>query len=116
MLVSCYRDSVQPILPQRDEDAAGRADALKAVRAELEYAWDRPTGIAMAKSLPKRLGFPGGVIAQVAKATAELFANSPGVSTEGRLPSDRGRRCEHDRILHIVVLVDWVAANREGFG
>lgn len=68
-----------PVLPQRDDDPSGRADALTRARGELEYAWDRPEGIAMAKSLPSRLGFPLGVIAQVAKVEAELLANRAAV-------------------------------------
>lgn len=72
---TCYRPRVLPVLPQRDEDPRGRADGLARARDELQYAWDRPAGIAMARSIPKRLGFPLGVIAQVAKAEAELLAN-----------------------------------------
>lgn len=70
-----YGRDVLPLLPQRDDDPRGRAEALARVRDELEYAYDRPAGIAMARSLPKRLGFPLGVIAQVAKAEGELALN-----------------------------------------
>lgn len=64
-----------PALPQHDPDPDGRADGLARARDELAYAWDRPVGVAMARSLPRRLGFPLGVVAQVAQAQAALLAN-----------------------------------------
>lgn len=67
-----------PTLPSNDPDPSGRADALAVARSELVYAYDRPRDVAMAASVPKRLGFPLGVIAQVAGAEARLTANSAG--------------------------------------
>ena len=69
------RGAVIPTLPHLDPDPEGRASGLAAVRAELEYAFDRPAGIAMARSVPSRLGFPLAVLAQVAEAEAVLLAN-----------------------------------------
>lgn len=68
-----------PTLPGADDDRSGREDGLARVREELVYAWDRPAGIAMASAVPSRLGFPLGVLAEVAKAEALLLANRTAV-------------------------------------
>jgi arachidonate 15-lipoxygenase len=80
-----------PTLASDDVDPAGRADALAKARSELAYAYDRPSGVAMASAVPKRLGFPLGVLAQVAGAEAALFANRAAVRLRQGLhatPSD----------------------------
>lgn len=68
-----------PTIPRADGDPAGRKAQLEQARAELAYAYDRPAGIAMAREVPRRLGFPAGVIARVAAAEAELVANRAAV-------------------------------------
>jgi arachidonate 15-lipoxygenase len=68
-----------PTLPQDDPNPSARAAQLASARDELPYAWDRPSGVAMAASVPKRLGYPLGVIAQVAAAEAHLAANKAAV-------------------------------------
>ncbi len=66
---------VLPTIPRADADPAGRTAQLERARAELAYAYDRPTGVAMAREVPSRFGFPAGVVARVAAAEAELLAN-----------------------------------------
>ena len=65
-----------PCLPSLDSDPSGRTQALAASQSDLVYVWDRPLGVAMAQSLPKRLHYSAGVVAQVAAATVALKANS----------------------------------------
>ena len=80
-----------PTLPRLDPDPTQRASELEAVRSELTYAWDRPAGVAMAASVPRRLGLPLGVLTRVAAAEAAILANRAAVRLrEGLLhpPSD----------------------------
>lgn len=81
---------MNPVLARYDDDPQGRSEKLARVRDELSYAWDRPEGVATARSLPKRLGYPPGVVAQVGVALAALEANK----AAARL---RGARVEPDR-------------------
>lgn len=64
-----------PSLPQFDADPTSRTQALATAQSELVYVWDRPSGVAMAQSLPQRFHYPAGVVAQVGVASVALTAN-----------------------------------------
>lgn len=85
---------MNPVLARYDDDPRGRAEKLSRVRDELSYAWDRPEGVATASSLPKRFGYPPGVIAKVGVAVAALEANK----VASRL---RGAQYQADRVATV---------------
>ncbi len=107
-----------PSLPVADPDPRGRADGLARVRDELVYAWDRPAGVAMASSVPSRLGYPLGVLAQVAAAEAALLANRTAVRLSQGLhatPSDTPSSLASCTALFEAISLPPVAAlSREG--
>lgn len=63
---------------------------LASARGELTYTWDRPSGVAMAASVPRRFGYPPGVLAKVAEVGARLAANRAAVRLKQGIRADTG--------------------------
>lgn len=82
--------SLIPVLPRHDPASDARAAQLASARAELTYTWDRPPGVACAADVPRRHGYPPGVLAKVAEVTARLAANRLAVRAKQGLHADTG--------------------------
>jgi arachidonate 15-lipoxygenase len=111
--VSLARVSTIPSLPGADADPRGRAEALARAKDELTYAWDRPAGVAMASAVPKRLGYPLAVLAEVAKAEAQLLANRAAVRLSQGLhatPEETPSTIDSSRALFKTIAEPAVAA------
>jgi arachidonate 15-lipoxygenase len=70
------RLSLEPVLPQHDDDPRDRAESLEEARRTYRYTYEWPPGVATAEDVPLGDGFSVEYLARLVPSAWELFSNT----------------------------------------